>query len=118
MPQSYAAMKSDSQKLIFVKALHTIIWAIMVAAICCILYAGLSGKVTSITYVSMGLMAFEGLALLAGRGSCPLTPIARHYSDSAKDNFDIYLPEWLARHNKTIFGALLAIGLVLLAFRF
>jgi len=103
--------------LIFVKTAHTIIWAIMVAAICCILYAGLSGVVTTVTYASVGLMVFEGLALLVGKGNCPLTPIARQYSDSEKANFDIYLPEWLARYNKLIFGALLALGLVLLAFR-
>jgi hypothetical protein len=111
-------MKGEVQKLVFVKTLHTAIWAIMVAAICCILYAGLSGAVTTVTYISVGLMVFEGVALVVGRGSCPLTPIARQYSDSQKANFDIYLPEWVARHNKTIFGTLLVIGLVLLAFRF
>ncbi len=108
-----ADMKGEVQKLVFVKTLHTAIWGIMVAAICCIL----SGAVTTVTYISVGLMVFEGLALVVGRGSCPLTPIARQYSDSQKANFDIYLPEWVARHNKTIFGALLVIGLVLLAFR-
>jgi hypothetical protein len=25
-------------------------------------------------------------------------------------NFDIYLPNWLARHNKTIFGAIFILG--------
>jgi hypothetical protein len=30
---------------------------------------------------------------------------ARHTEQRSK-NFDIYLPLWLARHNKTIFGAL------------
>jgi hypothetical protein len=33
---------------------------------------------------------------------CPLTIIARTYFDSAKDNFDIYLPNWLAKWNKLI----------------
>lgn len=27
------------------------------------------------------------------------------------DNFDIYLPLWLARHNKLIFGALYVLGI-------
>jgi hypothetical protein len=118
MPTNKTQMKDEARKLVFVKLLHTIIWAIMVAAIFSILYAGASGSVTTTTYISMGLMAFEGLALLVGKGNCPLTPIARQYSASTKDNFDIYLPEWLASHNKAIFGALLAIGLVMLAFRF
>jgi hypothetical protein len=29
-------------------------------------------------------------------------------------NFDIYLPEWLARHNQRIFGSLYAIGVAYL----
>lgn len=111
-------MKTDTKTLIVVKTVHTIIWAMMVAAIFCILYAGLSGIVTTVTYASVGLMVFEGLALVVGKGNCPLTPIARQYSDSTKANFDIYLPEWLARYNKVIFGILLAVGLLLLAFRF
>lgn len=110
-------MKGEVQKLVLVKTIHTIVWAIMVAAICCILYAGVSGTVTHVTYISVGLMVFEGLALVVGKGNCPLTPIARQYSDSQKANFDIYLPEWLARHNKTIFGALLVVGLLLLVLR-
>jgi hypothetical protein len=28
------------------------------------------------------------------------------YTDDRHYNFDIYLPEWLAKHNKSIFGAL------------
>ena len=39
---------------------------------------------------------------------------ARHTGDR-RDNFDIYLPEWLARHNKSIFGTLYVAGLVVLA---
>lgn len=110
-------MKTEPNKLIFVKTAHTVIWAIMVAAIFSILYAGLSGVVTALTYASVGLMVFEGLALVVGKGNCPLTPIARQYTDNSKANFDIYLPEWLARHNKVIFGVLLAVGIMLLAFR-
>ena len=29
--------------------------------------------------------------------------MARKYSDSTKANFDIYLPEWLAKYNKEIY---------------
>ena len=41
-----------------------------------------------------------------------LTPIAARYTDARHDNFDIYLPAWLARHNKTIFGALYGGGIL------
>lgn len=40
----------------------------------------------------------------------PLTNLAGRYTKERTDNFDIYLPLWLARRNKTIFGALFAVG--------
>jgi hypothetical protein len=46
-----------------------------------------------------------------------LTGIAARYTDDRRANFDIYLPEWLARHNKTIFGALYLLGLAYLLAR-
>jgi hypothetical protein len=46
------------------------------------------------------------------RPSLPTTPIAARHTDDRRANFDIYLPEWLARHNKLIFGALYAGGIL------
>jgi hypothetical protein len=43
---------------------------------------------------------------------CPLTPLAAQYTNDRHENFDIYLPEWLARHNKSIFGTLYAVAAV------
>jgi hypothetical protein len=40
----------------------------------------------------------------------PLTSVAAHYTEDRADNFDIYLPLWLARYNKTIFGTLFVCG--------
>jgi hypothetical protein len=54
----------------------------------------------------------EVLVLVFNRWRCPLTPIAARYTADRRDNFDIYLPEWLARHNKLIFGLLYSVGLL------
>ena len=43
---------------------------------------------------------------------CPLTAIAARYTSDRRDNFDIDLPEWLARENKRIFGGLYLGGVV------
>lgn len=43
----------------------------------------------------------------------PLTLVARKYSDSVRDNFDIYLPEWLARHTKVIYTSLVVLILLI-----
>ena len=48
--------------------------------------------------------------LALNRGRCPLTDVAGRYTEERADNFDIYLPRWLARYNKLIFGTLFVIG--------
>ena len=59
----------------------------------------------------------EVAILLVNRMRCPLTGVAARYTDDRADNFDIFLPEWLARHNKLIFGTLFALGEVYLLWR-
>jgi hypothetical protein len=50
-------------------------------------------------------------------GFARLPLIARKYSDSPKDNFDIYLPNWLAKHNKMIYTAIVLVALAILVYR-
>jgi hypothetical protein len=37
-------------------------------------------------------------------------PADSSYTDDRRDNFDIYLPVWIARHNKAVFGSLFGAG--------
>ena len=52
----------------------------------------------------------ECAIIAANHGRCPLTDLASRYTDERRDNFDIYLPLWLARHNKSIFGTLFLVS--------
>lgn len=54
----------------------------------------------------------EVLTIAFNRGSCPLTPMAARYTAERTDNFDIFLPVWLARYNKVIFGMLYVVALI------
>jgi hypothetical protein len=40
----------------------------------------------------------------------PAVRLAARYTDERASNFDIYLPSWLAQHNKVIFGAIFVAG--------
>ncbi len=71
------------------------------------LYAAISGKLDRWLWIGFGLFILEGLVLLAFKFYCPLTVWARKYSDSTKHNFDIYLPNWLAKYNKLIYTSIL-----------
>lgn len=60
----------------------------------------------------------EVFVLALNRWTCPLTPIAARYTDERQPNFDIYLPMWLAEHNKVIFGGLYIAGIVFAGVRY
>lgn len=108
---------NKSEKLIAIKLIHTLIWLIFVGAIFYILYSGISGKINLLTWLAIASIIGEGFVLLVFKMFCPLTIIARKYSDSTKDNFDIYIPNWLARHNKTVFTGIFLIGLIIVLIR-
>lgn len=108
---------TPAQKLLTVKLIHTLIWAIFVAIIAYVLYSGISDKVTPWTWAGIALVIGEGLTLLIFKMFCPLTLIARRYSDSQKDNFDIFLPNWLAKYNKLIFTSIFVVALIIVIYR-
>ena len=56
------------------------------------------------------IVLVEVIVLLLNRWRCPLSAVAKRYTADRHANFDIYLPGWLARHNKSIFGALYLVG--------
>lgn len=104
-------------KLILVKIIHTLIWLFFSVVIFYMLYAVIINKIDGWLWLGYGLVLLEGLVLLYFKLSCPLTLIARRYSDSDRDNFDIYLPNWLARYNKLIYCIIMAVIIVLTIFR-
>ncbi|HHP7239666.1 hypothetical protein [Longibacter sp.] len=94
-----------------IKVVHTIAWAFFAGCILAIpVYAKHGAFDTAGILIAVVLM--EVLVLALNQGRCPLTGVAAHYTEDRRDNFDIYLPLWLARYNKHIFGSLFAVGLL------
>ena len=108
---------NPEKKLLAIKLTHTVIWAFFVAIIFYVLYSGINNKVNFFTWICIALVIGEGLTLLVFKMFCPLTLIARKYTDSQNDNFDIFLPNWLAKHNKLIFTSIFMIGVVIVIYR-
>lgn len=104
-------------KLRFIKILHTLIWVFFNVVIFYIVYAVITDRINFWLWVCYGLIALEGLVLVTFSLFCPLTIWARRYSESSKHNFDIYLPEWLAKYNKLIYTSIVGVSLVILIFR-
>ena len=104
------------QALRAIKTLHTAAWAVFAGSILAMPLLTALGRRHAAAVLALLVLA-ECLVLAANRMSCPLTAIAARYTSDRSPNFDIYLPRWLARHNKTIFGLLYALALLWLAWR-
>jgi hypothetical protein len=108
---------TQHKKLVLVKVIHTLIWLFYNVVIFYLLYAVSLGEINKWVWICLGLIALEGLVLVAFKNFCPLTLVARKYSSSVRDNFDIYIPNWIARHNKKIYTVIVLIAVVILIIR-
>lgn len=81
------------------------------------MYAVLANKIDIWVWICVGFTVLEGIILVIFKSICPVTLLARKYSDSKKDNFDIYLPNWLAKYNKAIYTTIVLISIVVLIYR-
>ena len=108
-------MKAD--KLLIIKITHTMIWLFFNVVIFYLLYAVIVNKIDKWVWICVGLVVLEGLVLVLFNMFCPLTVMARKYSDSTKDNFDIFLPNWLAKYNKLIYTSIFGVAVLILVYR-
>lgn len=104
---------ADRRALLAVRIVHTVVWVFFVACILGIPALTWRGRFVGASWL-VGVVLVEVLVLLVNRWSCPLTPVAARFTEDRRANFDIFLPEWLARHNKSIFGGLYVLGLAYL----
>jgi len=109
-------VRDAGSRLRLIKAVHTLAWAFFVACIAVIPVLAWTRRFAA-ACVFIAIVTVEVVVILVNRGQCPLTPLAARYTADRRANFDIYLPEWLARYNKEIFGSLFAAGVVLTVLR-
>jgi len=94
-----------------VKIVHTLAWAVLAGCIFAIPMLAWIGEF-QLVVIAAALVIGETAVLALNGWRCPLTGVAARYTDDRRDNFDIYLPVWLARHSKVIFGWLFVAALV------
>lgn len=105
--------KENQAKLVMIKSIHTAVWVFFNVVLVYLFYTVLTDQIGVLFWLGVGAYFFEFVILLIYRWNCPITFWARKYSNSMKDNFDIYLPNWFARYNKTIYSILIVILLIL-----
>ena len=100
-------------KLIAIKAIHTLAWGFFAGCIIAIPFAVHAGRL-DVAAVFAGIVFLEVLVLAINGGRCPLTAVAARYTPDREDNFDIFLPLWVARYNKHVFGSMYVVALLYL----
>ncbi len=114
-PARYPALPSMTdaghRNLVAIRLVHTIVWAIFAGCIVAMPVMSWLGNHHAAAWLA-AIVAGEVIVLFFNRMRCPLTAVAARYTDDRRDNFDIYLPLWLARYNKHVFGTLYAAGLL------
>jgi hypothetical protein len=95
----------------WIRTLHTVVWFIFATSIVLIPLATYLGLWLTAFWL-IAFVALEVAVLLVNQMRCPLTDVAGRYTTDRSDNFDIYLPLWIARYNKTIFGTLYVAAVV------
>lgn len=102
---------SPSAALQVVKIVHTVAWAFLAGCIVAIPFATYAGNFF-VSFVLIAIVLVEVVVLVVNGWRCPLTDVAARYTEDRHDNFDIFLPLLLARHNKLIFGSLFVAALL------
>ena len=103
-------------ELRYIKLIHTFAWTVFASAIVAIPLVTMRGALGWAVGLS-ALVWMEILVLSVSGMRCPLTGLAEHYTDDRSDNFDIFLPNRLARNNKLIFGSLFTVAELFLLYR-
>lgn len=88
-----------------IKLIHTLVWALFAGAIIAIPVAAWQRRFAWVVILT-AVVLVEVVILALNRLRCPLTSVAARYTADRRNNFDIYLPLWLATWNKQIFGTL------------
>ncbi len=102
----------------FLKTFHTSIWVVMAASNFLAFYFAYMGRFDGWFWVPALLLGFECVVIAANGWKCPITKVAEKYTDDRKPNFDIYLPEWLAKYNVKIFSVLIALEILIVLVKY
>ena len=99
----------DARRLLLVKLLHTLVWAVVAGSIFA-LFPAIAFDDRTVFAALHAVIVAEIVVLVAFRWTCPLTHVAARYTDDQSPNFDIFLPRALAKWNKEVFTAILVVA--------
>jgi len=96
-----------------IKAIHTVLFASIGAAIVLFVWDGLSARPRRRTAFALGIALGETAVYVSNNQVCPLTPLAEEMGAESGSVVDIFLPDAVARRIPMISVSALLVGLAL-----
>jgi hypothetical protein len=103
--------------ILHVKLVHTAIFWLLSACVLYALFSGVADRVTTWTWVAIGLVLIESVVLMASGWTCPLTLLAERLGAARGSVTDIFLPRWFADRIFPICGTTYAVALLVVLLR-
>jgi len=96
-----------------IKAIHTVLFVSIGAAILVFVWDGLTGRPRRRTATALGIALGETAVYLSNNQVCPLTPLAEELGAESGSVVDIFLPDAVARRIPLVSGTALLTGVAL-----
>ena len=100
------------EALIAIKALHTVLFFSIAAALGVTLLDGLRGCPSRRTAVAGGIVAAESLVYASNNQVCPFTPLAEEFGAERGSVVDMFLPAGVARQVPLVAGTAAVVALI------
>jgi len=105
------------RSIVLIKSIHVLFGVALTGGLAVLLYEVIVDRITILTWIAVALFLIEGVVLIANGWKCPLTSYAEKLGSTHGRVTDLFLPKWFADRFFQIYGALLAVALLLLAVR-
>jgi hypothetical protein len=100
-----------------VKVVHTLIFWLLSTCVVYVFYSAMMNRITTWTWVAVGLVLLESIVLAASGWTCPLTILTERLGAARGSVTDIFLPKWFADRIFPICGTTFGVALVLIILR-
>jgi len=100
-----------------IKLVHTIIFWVFSGCVVYALFSGLADRITTWTWVAVGVIVLEGVALMLAGWTCPLTLLAERQGATRGSVADIFLPKWFADRIFPVCGTTYGVAVAVILFR-
>ena len=96
-----------------IKAIHTVIFASVGAAIAIFVWDGIRQRPGRRAGFALGLAIAESAVYVSNNRVCPLTPLAEELGAERGTVVDLFLPVWAARAIPAVASSALVLGIVM-----